>query len=227
MTTSSLPRYLLRSDLRDFYGLSRGAIDSYQRRGLLPRPDAVCSTGLLWSHQTLRDARRSMIPTLAAAVPIDDELGADDLDYANVYMCPTQSGHFIGWTTPSIIGLVESGNVAQWHSVLACARYDGSAAYETSTTDPVIQDKLDRARERRLEEQHLTVFLLNNQPLGIGPIKVSVNSKTAGLQRGRLLLRDNNRVGAPGAWLQLPPAPSSQPLPAFTLPLLDATFPMT
>lgn len=224
-TSDNLPWYLLRSDLREFYGLSRGGIDNYQRRGLLPPPDATCSTGLLWAQQTLRDAREQPIATLAAAVPIDDDLGRDDLDQRHVYMCPARSGHFIGWTSPSIIGLVKSGNVAQWHRVRECARYDGPGAYETSTAAPSVQAHLDAARRRR-DHPDLTVYLLEKQPLAVGHIRVSATSKTAGLQRGRLLVRDGNRVGARGAWLDLPHTRSTAELSEYTLPILDDAFPL-
>lgn len=150
-------------------------------------------------------------------------LGADDLDKAHAYMCPARSGHFVGWTSPSIIGMVEAG-IAQWHRVRACARYDGSTPYETSTADSVVQGEMDAARARR-GGKNLTVFLLDKEPLGIGQIKVSTESTTAGLQRGRLLLRDGNRVGAPGSWLDLPSEPTSTPLPPYSLPLLDSAFP--
>jgi hypothetical protein len=227
MTTSTHgpSQYLSRATLGGFYGLSRSAVDGYLRRGLIPPPDAAGSRGHLWSRQTLIDARSSTIPTLAAAVPMNTALGAEDLDKAHAYMCPARSGHFVGWTSPSIIGMVEGG-IAQWHRVLECARYEGSVPYETSTTDSVMRGKLDAARERRTEE-NLAVFLLEDEPLGIGQIKVSAESTTAGLQRGRLLRREDNRVGAPGAWLTLPAEPSSIPLPHYSLPLLNSAFPST
>ena len=125
---------------------------------------------------------------------------------------------------PMLIGLVQSGNLAQWHHVLACARYDGPTVLETSASDRVHQMKLNTARIRRPDTVNLTVFLLD-EPLAIGPIRVSSSSTTAGLQRGRLLARDGNRVGSPHAWLTLPATPSSAKLPEFTLPLLDETYP--
>jgi hypothetical protein len=173
----------------------------------------------------LIDTRSSTIPTLAAAVPMNTALGADDLDKAHAYMCPARSGHFVGWTSPSIIGMVEAG-IAQWHRVRACARYNDATPYETSTADPVVQGEMDAARARRAEE-NLAVFLLDKEPLGIGQVKVSSESTTAGLQHGRLLLRDRNRVGAPGAWLDLPSEPTSTQLPPYSLPLLECAFPST
>lgn len=226
MPPTTLQQFLLRADLRDFYGLSRGAIDGYQRRGLLPPPDATCSVGPLWSLATLQKARQEPIETLAAVVPIDDELGRANLAAANAYMCPDKSGHFIGWTTPSVIGLVSSGNLAQWHRVRACARFDGPTMYEASSSQPQIQKQLTTARDLRPEDL-LTVFLLDRNPLASGHIRVSATaSPTAGLQRGRLLRRDQDRVGGPSAWLDLPPRPTAGPLPDYPLPLLDDTFPM-
>ncbi|MDJ0004865.1 hypothetical protein QM616_19250 [Rhodococcus fascians] len=150
-------------------------------------------------------------------------LGAEDLDKAHAYMCPARSGHFVGWTSPSVIGMVEAG-IAQWHRVRACARYSGSTPYETSTADSVVQGEMDAARARRTEE-NLAVFLLDKEPLGIGQVKVSAESTTAGLQRGRLLRRDGSRVGAPGFWLDLPSEPTSTQLRPYSLPLLDSAFP--
>mgnify|MGYP005989607649 FL=1 len=232
MTTSAetSPRYLSRANLQEFYGLSRASVDGYLRRGLIPPPDAAGSRGHLWSRQALIDARSTMIPTLAAAVPMN-ALGAGDLDEKHAYMCPARSGHFIGWTSPSIIGLVQTG-LALWYRVHAFARYDGSDVYETSTTDRVLQTKLREVRERRPEERDMAVFLLEEEALGIGQIKVSSESTTAGLQHGRLLRRDGNRVGAPGSWLDLPSGPTSTPLrpyslPGYSLPLLESAFPST
>lgn len=227
------PRYgwfRLRSELREFYGLSRGAIDNYVRRGLLPAPDAECSTGPLWSDDTLRAARRYPDPTLAAVVPIDNTLGRDELDDAHVYICPARSGHHIGWASPSIIGAVESG-IAQWHTVREIARYTGTAAYETSAEDDPTQHYLDAVRARRGHDHEVTVYLLSETPLALGRIRVSDRARTAGLQRGRLLRRDGNKIGAPGGpWLSLPTTPSSAPLPEvelpeFALPLQDTAFP--
>lgn len=226
MPTPSLPRFLLRSDLVDFYGLSRGSIENYQRRGLLPAPDAVCSTGLLWSQSTLEDARRDPNPVLAAAVPIDDHTGRDDLVHSQAYVCPAQSGHFIGWISPSILGLVSQG-LAEWYRVRACARYDGPTVFETSAArDPQAQSALDAAARHRLPAAYpLTAYLLDPAPLAIGPIRVSANAKTAGLQRGRLLRRSGMRVGAEGNWLDLSaPTNNLGQLDEFTLPVLDESF---
>lgn len=228
MTAASLPRYLLRSDLADFYGLSRGGIDNYQRRAILPAPDGVCSTGLLWSQTTLEDARRDPNPTLAAVVPIDDETGRDDLMHSHAYVCPARSGHHIGWTSPSILGLVSQG-VAQWYDVRACARYDGPAAFETSAAgDPQAQVALDAAAHHRLPADcQLTAYLLGPTPIAAGPIRVSAKAKTAGLQRGRLLRRSGMRVGAEGNWLDLSGQVNNlAQLDEFTLPVLDESFPV-
>lgn len=222
------PRYgwfRLRSELREFYGLSRGAVDNYVRRGLLPAPDAECSTGPLWSDETLRAARRYPDPTLAAVVPIDGTLGRDELDNAHVYICPARSGHHIGWASPSVIGVVESG-LAQWHTVRAIARYTGTEAYETSAEDEPTQHYLDAVRARRGHDHEVTVYLLSDTPLASGHVRVSERARTAGLQRGRLLRRDGNKIGAPdGPWLTLPTTPSPTPLPEFALPLQDRAFP--
>ena len=222
------PRYgwfRLRSELRDFYGLSRGAVDNYVRRGLLPAPDAECSTGPLWSDDTLRAARRRPDPTLAAVVPIDNTLGRDELDNAHVYICPARSGHHIGWASPSIIGAVESGNLGQWHAVRAVARYTGSEVYETSAEDEPTQHYLDAVRARRGHDHEVTVYLLSETPLALGHVRVSERARTAGLQRGRLLRRVGNRIGGGGRWLTLPSTPSSAPLPEFVIPLQEEAFP--
>lgn len=225
--TPALPRYLLRSDLVEFYGLSRGAIDGYQRRGLLPAPDAICSTGVLWSQQTLEDARREPNPSLAAVVPVDDDIGRDDLTHSSAYVCPARSGHHIGWTTPSIIGLV-AHHIAEWYLVRACARFDGPSAYETSAAGkPAIQARLDAAARRRLPvDYQLAVYLLEQRPIAVGPIRVSAKSITAGLQRGRLLRRSGDRIGAEGNWLSLPsPADPPTNLNEYVLPVLDEAYP--
>ncbi|SIS23492.1 hypothetical protein SAMN05445060_4133 [Williamsia sterculiae] len=201
-------------------------MDAYLKRGLIPGPDATCSVGPLWSGATLNRAREQPIASLAAVVPVDRDNGFDDADEAGVYMCPDRSAHFIGWTTPSIIGLVTAGSdrVAQWHEVRACARFDGPVVRQMSTDDAAQQKRITDATARRRNTNALTVYLLSD-PLAYGQIRVGASATTGGLQRARLLARRGQKVGAPGNWLTLPTKPTTTPLPEFVLPVLDDAFP--
>ena len=116
----------------------------------------------------------------------------------------------------------------EWHTVRAIARYTGTEVYETCAEDEPTQHYLDAVRARRGHDHEVTIYLLSDTPLASGHVRVSERAKTAGLQRGRLLRRDGNKIGAPsGPWLTLPTTPSSTPLPEFALPLQDRAFPET
>lgn len=225
-----LPFYFAAPDLQVFYGISRRVVGEYLARGLLPDPSARCRFGDLWREDDLIQHRTNPRRDLAAVVPIDDEIGKIELKNHNVYACPANSGRHIGWSTPSVIGLVSAGR-AEWRRVIEVARYrrDSSGApYET--TEGMGPAGLKRAahtasfRFQERSDDDLAIYILDDKHLGEGAIVVSGNAAaTTGLQGRRLLRADPkaNRVGAPGNWLDL----GGEDLPTYVLPVLDEAWP--
>lgn len=227
---AELPFYSAPPDLQSFYGLSRRIVGEYRKRGLIPQPTARCRFGDLWREDDLIHHRTTPQRDLAAAVPIDDEIGKIELSTHNVYACPASSGRHLGWTAPSVVGLVSAGR-AEWRRVLEVARYRSNRPQDPyEKTEGMSAAGLRRAahtasfRFRDRNDHDLAIYILGDQPLGEGPILVSgAAAVTTGLQGRRLLRVDPkaNRVGAPGNWLPL----RGGVLPTFVLPVLDEAWP--
>lgn len=215
-TSGSLPRYMLRSDPREFYGLPVAASTTINAEACwhhpMPPAQQDCSghnKHCAMPASTPSQRWRPQYPSTTTWV-------ATTATSTTSTCAPPAFGYFIGWTSPSAIGLVQSGKVAQWHRVRECARYDGPGVYETSTAAPSVQAHLDALAAATTPT--IAVYLLEEQPLAFGRIRVSATSKTAGLQCGRLLVRDGHRVGAPGAWLDLPHMRSTAELSEYRAP---------
>lgn len=221
-----LPHYLTLVDLADFYGFSRPTLIDYRRRGLIPSPAATYRGGDLWSEAHLVADRTAPRADLGAVVPIDAELGLDELQANHAYVCPVRTGVHLGWCAPSIIGLVRHGE-ATWYRVKSVSRFARGPVLSEPASAPTAA--FTAAQYRFAAEPHadeIAVYLLYRRPLGTGPIAVSSTS-TAGLRRARLLrvrtTTPNPAVGASGNWLHLD---GSRNLPRFALPVLDESWPL-